>query len=232
MGPRPPSHNSLWLDCRRWAARAATNATTGGGVVNVRNSTYQLYDNVSWRRGRHGIKFGGEIYYVQYNRIESPNTLGNYQFTNGFTTRTAKNDGTGDALASMLLGLPQIANRAVGPSRIDGRQWSYSAYIQDDIRLASNVTLNVGIRYELAPPMYDKNQQMASIDYSKVPSPQSIFAENKLAFYKPTFFICGQSGYAKGCANTDKNNFAPRVGVVWSANPKTVVRLARAYSTP
>jgi hypothetical protein len=201
------------------------NATTGGGVVNVRNNTYQLYDNVSWRRGRHGIKFGGEIYHVQYNRIESPNTLGNYQFTNGFTTRTAKNDGTGDALASMLLGLPQVANRAVGPSRIDGRQWSYSAYIQDDIRLASNVTLNIGLRYELAPPMYDERQQMASIDYSKVPSSQSIFAENKLAFYKPAFFICGQSGYAKGCANTDKNNFAPRVGVVWSANPKTVVKV-------
>jgi hypothetical protein len=201
------------------------NATTGGGVVNVRNNTYQLYDNVSWRRGRHGIKFGGEIYHVQYNRIESPNTIGNYQFTNGFTTRTAKSDGTGDALASMLLGLPQIANRTVGPSRIDGRQWSYSAYIQDDIRLGSNITLNLGLRYELAPPMYDKHQQMSSIDYSKVPSPQAIFAENKLAFYRPTLFICGQSGYAKGCAITDKNNFAPRVGIVWSATPKTVVKV-------
>jgi hypothetical protein len=61
--------------------------------------------------------------------------LGNYEFTSGFTTRTAKADGTGDALASMLLGLPQIANRAVGPSRIDGRQWFYAAYVQDDIKL-------------------------------------------------------------------------------------------------
>ena len=201
------------------------NATTGGGVVNVRNNTYQIYDNVSWRRGRHGVKFGGEIYYVQYNRIESPNTIGNYQFTNGFTTRTAKNDGTGDALASMLLGLPQIANRTVGPSRIDGRQWSYSAYIQDDVRLTSKIILNLGLRYEVAPPMYDARQQMSSVDYSKVPSPQSIFAEGKLATYKPTLFICGQSGYAKGCANTDKNNFAPRVGIVWSATPKTVVKV-------
>ena len=200
------------------------NATTGGGVVNVRNNTYQIYDNVSWHRGRHSIKFGAEIYHVQYNRIESPNMLGNYQFTNGFTTRTAKADGTGDALASMLLGLPQIANRAVGPSRIDGRQWSYSAYIQDDFKLSPTITLNLGIRYELSPPMYDAHQQMSSVDYSKIPSPQSIFAEGKLAFYKPTLFICGQSGYSKGCANTDKNNFAPRVGIVWAANPKTVVK--------
>src|SRR5258705_6869683 len=127
------------------------NATTGGGVVNVRNNTYQFYDNVSWHRGRHAIKFGGEIYHVQYNRIESPNMLGNYQFTSGFTTKTPKADGAGDALASMLLGLPQIANRAVGPSRIDGRQWSYSAYVQDDFKLTSTITLNLGLRYELSP---------------------------------------------------------------------------------
>jgi len=157
--------------------------------------------------------------------LNRPTASENYQFTNGFTTKTAKNDGTGDALATMLLGLPQIANRAVGPSRIDGRQWSYSAYIQDDVRLTSKIILNLGLRYELAPPMYDDRQQMSSVDYSKIPSPQSIFAEGKLATYKPTLFICGQSGYAKGCANTDKNNFAPRVGVVWSATPKTVVKV-------
>src|SRR5258708_1953678 len=65
---------------------------------------------------------------------------------------------------------------------------------------------------------------MGSIDYSQVPSPQSIFASGKTAFYTPAFFVCGQSGYPKGCAQTDKNNFAPRVGIVWSIDPKTVIR--------
>ena len=100
----------------------------------------------------------------------------------------------------------------------------YSAYIQDDFRVLPSLTLNFGLRYELSPPVYDARQQMASIDYSNVPSPQSIFASGKTAFYKPQLFICGQGNTPKGCAHTDYNNFAPRVGVVWSANPKTVIR--------
>ena len=200
------------------------NNTRGGGIIQVRNNNFQAYDNVAWRVGRHSVKFGGEIFNVQYNRHESPSILGDFQFTNGFTTRTARADGTGDALASFLLGLPAVASRAVGPSRIDGRQWAYNFYIQDDFNLSPKLTLNVGLRYELSPPMYDKHQQMSSIDYRNVPSPAAIFAEGKTGFYRPELFICGQSGMPKGCAYTDRNNFAPRLGVVWSMNDKTVVR--------
>jgi hypothetical protein len=200
------------------------NNTRGGGLIQVRDNNFQLYDNVAWRVGRHSLKFGAEILHTQYNRFESPSVLGDFQFTSGFTTRTAKNDGTGDSLASFLLGLPAVASRAVGPSRIDGRQWSYSFYAQDDFNLTPKLTLNFGLRYELSPPMYDKNQQISSIDYRNVPSPASIFAEGKTGFYKPTMFICGQSGTPRGCAYTDRNNFAPRVGIVWSANDKTVIR--------
>ena len=174
--------------------------------------------------GRHALKFGGELFHVQYNRFESPSMLGDFQFTSGFTTRTARNDGTGDPLASFLLGLPAIASRAIGPSRIDGRQWSYSLYAQDDFNLTPKITINLGLRYELSPPMYDKHQQMSSIDYRNVPSPGAVFAEGKTGFYKPTMFICGQSGTPRGCAFTDRNNFAPRVGLVWSTDDKTVVR--------
>src|SRR5204863_9426060 len=188
------------------------------------DNTYQFYDNVFWQHGRHAIKFGGEALQVQYNRIETPSALANYQFTNGFTTRTANNDGTGDALASFYLALPAVSNRSVGPSRIDGRQSIYSAYIQDDFRIAPRLTLNFGLRYELAPPVYDVRQQMSSIDYSTVPPPQAIFASGRTGFYAPQLFICGQSGYPKGCAHTDYNNFAPRLGVVWSATPTTVIR--------
>jgi hypothetical protein len=198
--------------------------TTAGGIVQIRDNNYQIYDNVFWQHGRHSVKFGGEILQVNYNRYEAPSTLSNYQFTNGFTTRTANNDGTGDALASMLLALPATSNRSVGPSRIDGRQWSYSGYIQDDFRIVPKLTVNIGLRYELAPPMYDTRQQMSSIDYSNVPSPGQIFASGKTAYYAPTLFICGQNGSPRGCAHTDYNNFAPRLGVVWAATPKTVIR--------
>jgi hypothetical protein len=198
--------------------------TTGGGTVLVRNNTYQAYDNLSWTRGRHNLRMGGEALWVEYNRAESANVTGQYQFVAGYTSRTASNDGTGHILASMLLGLPQQGSRSVGPSRIDGRQQYYSLYIQDDLKLGRSLTVNFGLRYELAPPMYDHRQQMGSIDYRNVPSPWDVFAEGRLAFYEPLFFICGQPGYPKGCAYTDRNNWAPRAGFAWSVTPKTVVR--------
>jgi hypothetical protein len=206
-------------------AGAFVTTATGGGAALTRDTTFQFYDNVSWNKGRHSIKFGGGLYSIQYNRYEAPNNLGRFQFTNGFTTRTAAADGTGDALATMLLALPATSSRSVGPSRIDGRQLQSSFYVQDDFHLSSSVTLNLGLRYELAAPMHDAHQQMSSIDYSKVPSTQEIFASKKTGFYNATLFVCGQSGYPGGCAYTDKNNFAPRLGVVWAATKKTVVKV-------
>jgi hypothetical protein len=199
-----------------------TNA--GGGVSLVRNNVFQIYDNLAWNVGKHSLKFGAEVAYSQYNRFEAANVTGSFQFTNGFTTRTARNDGTGDPLASFLLALPAVGSRSDGPSRIDGRQRMFSAYVQDDWRVRSNLTINLGLRYELAPPMWDARQQMSSIDYSNVPNPGAIFASGRTGFYKPTLFVCGQSGYPRGCAYTDKNNFAPRVGLAWTINPKTVLR--------
>jgi len=205
-------------------AGAFVTTATGGGAALTRDTTFQFYDNVSWNKGRHSIKFGEALYWIQYNRFEAPNNLGRFQFTNGFTTRTASADNTGDALASMLLALPATSSRSVGPSRIDGRQFQDSLYIQDDFHILANLTLNLGLRYEVASPMHDSRQQMSSIDFSKVPSPQEIFASKKTGFYNATLFVCGQSGYAEGCANTDRNNFAPRAGIVWAATPATVVK--------
>jgi hypothetical protein len=202
----------------------AFTGTTGGGIVNVSNRTYQVYDNWTWDRERHHVKIGGEFLWVQYNRNELPSSLGTFTFTAGYTSRTTKNDGTGNSLASFLIGQPQQGSRAVGPSIIAGRQPVVSTYVQDDWRLSDRLTLNLGLRYELTPPMYDANGGMASIDYSNVPTPQQIFAQSKLAFYTPTVFVCGQSGYPRGCAYTDKDDFAPRLSLVWRANDRTVVR--------
>ena len=122
--------------------------TTGGGLVLVRDNTYQAYDNLSWTHGRHALKFGVEVDQVQYNRFEAPNVLGTFSFTNGFTSQIGKTTGSGDSLASELLGLPTQGSRSVGPSRIDGRQWTYAAYAQDDFHVLPNLTVNLGIRYE------------------------------------------------------------------------------------
>jgi hypothetical protein len=192
----------------------------GGGIALSRDTTYQVYDNLAWNKGRQAIKFGAEVDQVNYNRYETPAIIGSFQFTGKFT---------GNTVADYLVSDSAVASRSIGPDTIDARQYVYGFYAQDDIHILRNLTINLGLRYELAPPFYDLHHEMGSIDYSKVPSPQQIFADGPLAFYKPTFFVCGESGYPKGCAYTDKNNFAPRVGVAWSINPKTVIRAGGGF---
>ncbi|NDJ10396.1 MAG: hypothetical protein EBY17_04290 [Acidobacteriia bacterium] len=202
----------------------AYTGTQGGGTVLARNNTYQIYDNFSWQHGRQTLKFGADVMRIEYNRFENPNPLGTFTFTNGYTTRTAANDNTGSALASMLLGLTTQASRTIGPKTLYGRQNSAGIYFQDDIRLRSNLTLNLGLRYEVAPPVSDKHNGLSSLDFSKVPSPQAIFASGILASARPTLFVCGLGAYPGGCAYTDKNNWAPRIGVAWTVMPRTVIR--------
>ena len=133
-------------------------------------------------------------------------------------------DKSGDATATALLGLPSTAVRTLGPNRIDGRQYNYAAFLQDDYRITPTVTINAGLRYEVSPPLYDAGYKMSSIDFSTAPSPLAIFAGGQQGVYSPKLFICGKDGYPRGCADTTWKNFSPRAGVAWSLNPKTVIR--------
>jgi hypothetical protein len=197
----------------------------GGGASQTRDNTYQAYDNVSWQHGRHLLKFGAELMFLEYVPITDPNEYGTYQFSSGQSARSSATDGTGSALASYLLGYSSTASQSYGEERMDGHQPIFSTYAQDRIRLLPNLTLDLGLRYEIAPPLYDTRGQTMGLDFSKVPTPQAIFADNlPTNHYEPTFYICGQSGYPKSCAYTDKNNLAPRFGAAWQIDPNTVFR--------
>lgn len=202
----------------------AFTGTTGGGTVLTRNNSYQISDNMSWIRGRMNWKFGAELIRLNYVRSEAAAPLGDFQFLNGYTSRTASNDGTGNTLATMLLGLPNQANRQITPTRIDGEQYSTSLYVQNDIRVSPTLIVNLGLRYEIAPPVYDTRRQIASVDYRDVPWAAQLVEFGPRATFRPTLFTCGLGGYPQGCAYTDKNNFSPRVGLAWNATPKTVIR--------
>jgi hypothetical protein len=204
------------------------NATGPGGIAQSRNNTYQVWDVFAWQLGRHSLRMGGEFDAFQYVRVEYADPLGSLTFTNGYTNATGAapkaGDKSGDALASALLGLPQTAVRTLGPNRIDGRQKNYAGFVQDDFRVSSTLTLNLGLRYEVSPPLHDIRHQLSSIDFSTVPSPQDIFAAGKQGIYSPLLFVCGRDGYPDGCAATNWKNFSPRIGAAWALNAKTVVR--------
>ena len=78
------------------------------------NKLLQIGDRLTWVRGQHSLKVGGDVRYFKWDMLGFFQNRGYYQFTNGFTTKTASNDGTGQALASFLLGLPTVMQRQAG----------------------------------------------------------------------------------------------------------------------
>ena len=155
-------------------------------------------DSLSWQLGSHSLKMGGS-----YRRFIWPMwayvlSRGYYQFTNGYTTQTASNDGTGSALASMELGLPAVRQRQVGSPRMNLRQWYADAFVQDAWRVNSTTTIDIGLRYEFMSPLTDVSNNWAGL------------------FVTPTqltAYIGGQLGTPKGLYFPNKLDFAPRFGI-------------------
>jgi hypothetical protein len=133
---------------------------------------------------------------------------GYYQFTSGFTTQTATNDGTGSALASFMLGLPAVKQRQAGIPQMQLRQWYADAFIQDSFQVTRNTTIQLGLRYEYMSPLVDIR-----------------YANTNLVFNDgvPSVFIGGQQGFPKGLSNSNKLNFAPRVGISHSLHQHGLV---------
>ena len=162
------------------------------------DSLFEGRDSLSWQRGRHSLKFGGGLRWYMWPMWGFFQNRGYYQFTRGFTTQTATNDGTGSALASFLLGLPAVRQRQAGTPSMDLRQWSADAYAQDSWRINSSTTLNFGLRYEYMTPLEDITRPWSNL----------ILRDGQL-----TAFIGGQAGTPRGLMFPNKFRFAPRFGV-------------------
>ncbi len=157
----------------------------------------QLQDTWNWQKGHHSLKVGGgylPFFWPMWGFFE---TRGFYQFTNGFTTQTATNDGTGSGLASFLLGLPVVKQRQAGVPQMDLRQWYGNAYVEDNWQVTNATTLDLGLRYEYMSALSDLDEPGANL----------LFQNGQL--YS---FVGGQAGTPRGLWYPNGLNFAPRIG--------------------
>lgn len=174
------------------------------------NNNIQFGERVTWSLGAHSVRFGGDVRHFVWDMLGFFQNRGYFQFTSPITSRTSLADGTGDPLASFLLGTPALAQRQAGTPSMNMRQTTYAAFVQDDWRVTSSLTVNVGLRYELQTPLHDINKILTNLDFSQG---------------APVAFVGGQNGYPRGLIHTDRNNVAPRAGFAWTLNDmKTVVR--------
>ncbi len=162
--------------------------------------TYQIVDNVSLQRGPHTIKAGVDLRPFQSDNVNPGLSRGDFRFTGLYT---------GNGLADLLLGLVAQNSRAEGDPERGRRQQSHGFYVQDDWKATRRLTLNLGLRYELDPPLTEINNRLATFD------PQT-----------RTMLVAGQNGQNETVYELDKNNFAPRFGFAWQpfADGKTVLR--------
>ena len=174
------------------------------------NSVIQIGEHMTWLRGNHSMKLGGDARYFKWDMLGFFQNRGFFSFTPGFTTRTATNDGTGDALASFLLGLPVIAQRQAGLPSMNMRQTAFDAFVQDDWRVSEHLTVNLGLRYEYRTSLRDVNKVLTNLDWIDG---------------RPVAYVGGQAGYPEGLAFADNNNLAPRLGLAFTPGAgRTVLR--------
>ncbi len=172
-----------------------------------RNQTLRAVDFVIWNRGKHNLRFGGEVRRVQQNSLTDPDARGTFNFT-GYTTSdfTANGQpvaGTGLDFADFLLGLPQITSERFGIPSNYLRSWVYAGFVQDDWRATSRLTFNGGLRYEYFLPFTEKYGHLS--DFLLGPDFSSVSVAT------------GQSpdGLPASLIRSDPHLFSPRLGMAF-----------------
>lgn len=200
--------------------------TTFGGLNNPTprrelDQTYTFSDIVSWNRGKHNWRFGGDYRRILQSFRSAKNAEGSFVFTGFATAQASPITGrpltdTGYDFADFLLGLPQQTSIQSGTSSYDFRANSWDLFVQDDWRAFPKLTLNLGLRYEYNGPYTEAHNRIANLDVAP-------------DFTAVSPVLPGQSGAFTGAfpvslIRPDRNNFAPRLGIAWKPKPKTVVR--------
>jgi hypothetical protein len=202
---------------------------------------YQLRDDVTWNKGKHSFKFGFSYMRVDKNQQLQADTQGDYSFGTDFS---------GDSYVNFLLGFADSYQQLQTLNTAHWLNNTYSFYGLDNWHIAPRLTLNIGLRWDLMPHVYEKNNEVANFvpaDYNPAaaavldPSSGSICTAisgtcpavspglstvNGGTFYLNGIQLAGQNGFPRGIVQNDFKTAQPRVGFAWDVfgTGKTVLR--------
>jgi hypothetical protein len=181
---------------------------TGGGLRASRTG-WQVKDDFSWSVADHGFRLGGEFRGFLQNTLRGSNN-GSFSFRGTTGLGSSSN-----SLADFLMGLPFAYNQTTDNARYP-RQRAYAAYGIDEWRPRPDLSFNIGLRYELVPPIKDKLDQVNAFR----PGHRSTRFPNApggLLFAVDPDPVLGT--VPRGLYLTDSNNIAPRLGAAYSPSP-------------
>jgi carboxypeptidase family protein len=195
----------------------------GNQPLITNQNDFQIFDNLTWIRGRHTLKSGGNMTFRSREILNADTIVGAFSFNNNMTSNCAGqpsgctvNSNTGFDVASFMLGLVNQKNRALfDAGTYTEKRPEYGLYVQDDYRTTNRLTLNLGVRYDVYPPWVEIKDRQSNFDETTgkfvVASPDAVIAGVKVGRYLQT--------YSKG-------DVGPRFGFAYDVNGsgKTIVR--------
>jgi hypothetical protein len=186
-------------------------------------------DTLTWVIRNHNLKMGAD--FVHNEGLDGFSTArGNPRGTMTYTGSST------DAFANFLLGSPPNRVTYIAQTRpdMDVTNWEQGYFFQDDWKVKPKLTLNLGVRYELVSPWIDKHDILLNFDptFNNNTGRFIVSSDKTLSYLDPRIpatlptVTAAQSGLGigRGLVRTDKNNFAPRVGVAWAIGDKSVLR--------
>jgi hypothetical protein len=195
-----------------------------GSVIHQRNDSYALYPSVTKIAGSHTLKIGGEVRRQITNYIQSNVGSGIYHFDNIFTAKNptaSGGGGTGVGFASFMLGYGASGN-VVTPSPYSYRNYYAGVYVNDTYQASRKLTVNVGVRWELPFPSVERYDRFTNL----LPNAPSPFAQQAglPGLMGRLALVNSPDNPSRYAAATHLRLFAPRVGLAYRLNDKTVMR--------
>ena len=201
--------------CIKFTGDPYQEALNNCGDSEFADNVFQVNDSVSWIKGRHNFKFGGEVRMLQFNVRRLTQASGEFDFN---AAETSNGGVGGEPVASSLFGLVNTSTLNYG--NFSGiRYKDFSFYGQDTYKLTARLTLNYGLRYDVDIPATEAQHRFSMVD----PTLANPGAGNIPGAY--TYFGSGpgRNGRTRP-QNVYRKAFGPRLGFAYSINDKTVLR--------
>lgn len=209
------------------------------GPFVIDDNNLQAVDNLSWIHGKHTFRFGFEYTRQNFNQIGNQFSRGQFSFQAN-ATQSPTNTG-GYAFAEFLLGDVYQSTVAVALANAKFQRNAEAAFIDDTWKVRPKLTLSLGLRYELTPPWTDTLNNLFTVAvphiYGVANAPDTPYLVRQgnctdpyagpppINIRWPTVSAkCNNGLLPNQLMNTSYTDFAPRVGIAYSPNSKTVIR--------
>jgi hypothetical protein len=217
-----PAYTNQLSDLNRFPTLSITGYKGAGFTSRQANGYYQYGTNATLSRlaGSHNMKVGGDYRIIGVKSLNYGESTGNFTFTGLYS---------GNAAADLLLGYPQSGSVPLN-TEVDGYVRYASLYAQDDWRVNDRFTINYGVRIESETGLIERNDlATVGFDYGAVSPLNSLVnvidpVTGQRRQIMGGLMYAGVDGNPREQGNQPKIKAAPRVGMVYSFNPKTVLR--------